>query len=113
VAATGCLPDGRKTFGLFQAFWGARNGGIGEAISSKPKCVVSNTLTDPEWEGTTVISGDAEARVRELKQWPGGELLVVGSTALAGWLLEKELVDELNLIRRGAGFHGAGPPHSA
>jgi len=92
---------GRKTFSLFESYWGARSDddGFGEAISSKPKYVVSNTLTGSAWAGTTVISGDVAARVRELKAQPGGELLVVGSTALARWLLENELVDELNLIQ--------------
>ena len=54
---------GRKTFGLFETYWGARSddGGFGEAISSKPKYVVSTTLTDPSWQQTTVISGDVAA----------------------------------------------------
>lgn len=92
---------GRKTFSLFESYWGARrdDGGFGEAMSSKPKYVVSNTLTESAWDDTTVISGDVAARVRELKEQPGGELLVVGSVALARWLLENELVDELNLIQ--------------
>ncbi|MGL4178346.1 MAG: dihydrofolate reductase family protein [Dermatophilaceae bacterium] len=92
---------GRKTFGLFETFWGARSddGGFGEAISSKPKYLVSSTVTDPAWEHTTVVAGDVAARVRELKSLPGGELLVVGSVALARWLLENELVDELNLVQ--------------
>lgn len=92
---------GRKTFGLFETYWGARSddGSFGEAISVKPKYVVSSTLTDPAWEHTTVISGDVAARVRELKARPGGELLVVGSASLARWLLENELVDELNLVQ--------------
>lgn len=92
---------GRKTYSLFETFWGARSddGGFGQAISKKPKHVVSTTVTDPTWEQTTVIAGDVEARVRELKEQPGGELLVVGSAALARWLLENELVDELNLVQ--------------
>lgn len=92
---------GRKTYGLFETYWGERSddGSFGEAISSKPKYLVSSTLTDPTWENTTVISDDVAARVRELKAQPGGELLVVGSAALAGWLLENELVDELNLVQ--------------
>ncbi|MGV8880685.1 MAG: dihydrofolate reductase family protein [Rhodoglobus sp.] len=92
---------GRKTFGLFETFWGARrdDGGFGEAISSKPKYVVSTTLTDPAWEHSAVISGDIASGVRELKAQPSGELLVVGSTALARWLLENELADELNLVQ--------------
>lgn len=92
---------GRKTYGLFETYWGARSddGGFGEAISSRPKYVVSGTLTAPTWQGTTVISGDVAARVRELKAHADGELLVVGSAALARWLLENELVDDLNLVQ--------------
>ena len=76
---------GRKTYNLFDTYWGARSGdgGFGEAISSKRKYLVSTTITDPSWEKTTVLSDDVAARVRELKAQPGGELLVVGSVALA------------------------------
>jgi len=92
---------GRKTFDLFATYWGARNddGGFGEAISSRPKFVVSRTLTDPSWEHSTVISGDVADRIREIKARNEGELLLVGSVALAGWLLENELVDELNILQ--------------
>jgi dihydrofolate reductase len=92
---------GRKTFDLFATFWGARSDddSFGEAISSKPKYVVSNHLTDPAWEHSTVISGDVASEISKLKQQPGGELLVVGSAALARWLLENELVDEINLVQ--------------
>lgn len=92
---------GRKTFDLFATYWGARrdDGGFGEAISSRPKYVVSNTLTEPGWEHTTVLSGDVAAQIRELKAGADGELLLVGSVALARWLLEHELVDELNLLQ--------------
>lgn len=92
---------GRKTFDLFAGYWGARrdDGGFGEAISSRPKFVVSNTLSDPGWEHTTVLSGDVAGRIRELKTGREGELLLVGSVALARWLLENELVDELNVVQ--------------
>lgn len=92
---------GRKTFDLFATFWGARNddGGFGEAISSKPKYVVSNTLADPGWEHSAVISGDVAAEIRQLKEQHDGELLLVGSAQLARWLLENELVDEINLVQ--------------
>ncbi|WP_426518089.1 dihydrofolate reductase family protein [Diaminobutyricibacter sp. McL0618] len=92
---------GRRTFGLFETFWGARSddGWFGEAISSKPKYVVSNTLTAPAWAHTTVISGDVAAEIRALKAQPAGELLLVGSASLARWLLENEVVDELNLVQ--------------
>ncbi|MCR2809067.1 MULTISPECIES: dihydrofolate reductase family protein [unclassified Microbacterium] len=92
---------GRKTFDMFATFWGARSddGGFGEAISSKPKYVVSNTLINPAWEQSTVISGDVVAEIREIKAQHVGELLLVGSVRLARWLLDNELVDELNLVQ--------------
>lgn len=92
---------GRTTFAMFADYWGARrdDGGFGEAISSKPKYVVSNTLTDPTWERSTVISGDVAAGIRELKQSREGELLLVGSARLARWLLQQDLVDEINLVQ--------------
>jgi hypothetical protein len=37
-------------------------------------CQPSNTLTDPRWANTTVLSGDVAAAIGELKTKPGGEL---------------------------------------
>lgn len=92
---------GRKTFDQFAPSWGSQvgDGGFGDAISLTPKYLVSNTVTDPTWQDTTVISGDVAAGIRDLKAQPGGELLVVGSAALAGWLFEQQLVDELDLVQ--------------
>ncbi len=60
--------------------------------------MASTTLTDPQWADTTVLSGDLAAAVGELKAGPEGELQVHGSGALIRWLLENELVDEMNLF---------------
>ena len=60
--------------------------------------VASSTLTDPQWADTTVLSGDVAVAVGELKAEPAGELQVHGSGALIRWLLENDLVDEINLL---------------
>ena len=57
----------------------------------------STTLKDPTWQNTHVIADDVEAAVRELKATPGRELQVHGSGELLRWLLERDLVDELDL----------------
>jgi dihydrofolate reductase len=90
---------GRRTYELFADYWGVRSGDpISDALNTRPKYVASNTLTDPQWADTTVLSGDVAAAIGELKAKPGGEVQVHGSGALTRWLLENELVDEINLL---------------
>jgi dihydrofolate reductase len=92
---------GRRTYDLFAGYWGVRedlDDPIVGALNTKPKYVASNTLTDARWADTTVLSGDLAAAVGELKAKPGGELQVHGSGALTRWLLENELVDEMNVL---------------
>lgn len=71
---------------------------IAVALNTMPKYVASTTLTDPRWANTTVLSNGLAAGVGELKAKPGGELQVHGSGALVRWLLDNDLVDELNLL---------------
>ena len=67
-------------------------------MNTKPKYVASNTLTEPRWANTTVLSGDLAAAIGELKAESAGELQVHGSGALIRWLLENDLVDEITLL---------------
>jgi dihydrofolate reductase len=93
---------GRRTYEIFAGSWGTMTdpsqSPIGLALNSRPKYVASSTLTEPSWADTTVIAGEVAA-VSELKAEPGGELQVHGSGALARWLLENGLVDEINLLK--------------
>jgi dihydrofolate reductase len=96
---------GRRTYEVFAGSWGTGSWGanqgdnpISVALNTRPKYVASNTLTDPQWADTTVLSGDVAAAVGELKAKPGGELQVVGSLSVVRLLLENDLVDELILL---------------
>ena len=93
---------GRRTYDVFAGYWGAMaypgSGPIADALNERPKYVASNTLAAPRWADTTVLSGDLAAAIGELKAKPAGELQVHGSGALTRWLLENDLVDEMNLL---------------
>src|SRR3954452_4540850 len=92
---------GRRTYDLFAGYWGAFDDPtdpIRNALNTKPKYVASTTLKDPPWADTTVLSGDLAAAIGELKAKPEGELQVHGSGALIRWLLDRDLVDEVQLL---------------
>ena len=91
---------GRTTWGIWETYWPHHDGGdpVSHGINVLPKYVPSTTLKDPTWQNTHVIDGDVEAAVHELKAAPGRDILLQGSGVLLRWLLERDLVDELNLV---------------
>ncbi len=93
---------GRKTYQAFAEAWPSRTDDVGFAdkINSMPKYVVSETLRNPGWNNSTVISGDVAGQVSKLKEQPGGDILVAGSGQLVRTLLQDDhdLVDELRLM---------------
>jgi dihydrofolate reductase len=88
---------GRKTYDIFASFWPKQpdDDPIAKTFNALPKFVVSASLTDPSWSGTTVLP-DMES-VRALKD-RFEEIHVIGSGNLAGSLLDADLADRLNLF---------------
>jgi dihydrofolate reductase len=85
---------GRVTYEGFSAAWPGREGPFAEKINAMPKYVVSSTLTDPEWENTTVLSRDPIGEVAKLRDADAGPIMVNGSAQLVHALCEAGLVDE-------------------
>ena len=93
---------GRQTYEIFERSWGAvpemMVSPIGVALNGRPKYVVSTTLTDPQWSGTSLLSGDIAGAIRDLKARQVGEMVVPGSGVLVRWLLAHGLVDQFDLL---------------
>jgi len=94
----GSLLLGRKTYEGFAAAWPEREGPFADLFNSMPKYVVSSTLSDPDWNNTTVLSGDPAESVRELKESVDEPILLNGSAQLAHALTEAGLVDEFRVM---------------
>ena len=89
---------GRVTYDGFVASWPARSGDdFTDRMNSIPKHIASRTLETPEWN-STVLGADVVAGIRELKQQPGGDLVVYGSKTLVRTLIENDLVDRYNML---------------
>jgi len=100
AAADGFLV-GRQTFEDLRAYWPQQSddeSGITDYLNQVQKYVVSCTLTDPGWENTTVLSGEAVDDVRALKEQPGRDIVLTGSISLAHTLIDAGLVDEYRLF---------------
>jgi dihydrofolate reductase len=90
---------GRVTYEGFAAAWPKMNKDeFGQKMNSMPKYVFSNTLTEANWENSTILSGNFAEEMSKLKQTVEGTILVAGSRQLAQGLLEHDLVDELRLL---------------
>src|SRR3712207_1709560 len=92
---------GRRTFEDLRGYWPKLSDdptGISDYLNRVQKYVVSSTMTDPEWENSTVLSGDPVEEVRALKERPGHDIVVTGSIALCHTLIEGGVVDEYRLF---------------
>ncbi len=91
---------GRKTYEEFASYWPHQPSDVQPAdfMNGTPKLVVSNTLTNADWEPTTVISGDVVGQLNALKKQPGKHIGITGSAKLVRTLLRDGVLDELRLL---------------
>jgi dihydrofolate reductase len=89
---------GRRSYEYFGSRWRVRTGPLAERLDALPKYVVSSTLTDPDWNNSTVLRGDVVAEVATLKREVEGEIVVPASYRLARTLIAHDLVDELRMV---------------
>jgi dihydrofolate reductase len=89
---------GRRSYEYFASRWQSRTGDWAARLNSLPKYVVSSTLESPDWNNSTVLTGDVVNEVSKLKRERNGEIVVYASRPLVRTLIDRDLVDELRLI---------------
>jgi dihydrofolate reductase len=92
---------GRRTYEEFAAVWPHQDSDtdpFARFLNETPKLVASNTLKSLEWGPAELISGDIAQAVADLKQKPGGDVIILGSSTLVGSMLEAGLLDVLELF---------------
>ena len=92
---------GRKGYEEWAGYWptAEQDEGFAQFINAVPKFVATRTLKGPlAWQNSTVIEGDLEAFVKDLKAREGGEIAVMASISVVRQLFLAGLLDELALI---------------
>lgn len=97
LRAADAMLMGRNTYEVYAGAWPGRDGEYAELINQIPKYVASTTLSDPDWNNTTVLDGDLVEAARELRDRNGASILMHGYGPVAKTLLAADLLTELHL----------------
>ncbi|MEX2551899.1 MAG: dihydrofolate reductase family protein [Actinomycetota bacterium] len=89
---------GRKTYDIFVNHWPkvGNEDPMAAYINNVDKYVASRTMESADWGNTAVIR-DVATEVARLKDQPGGEIGVPGSSNLIQSLLKHDLIDEFRI----------------
>jgi dihydrofolate reductase len=120
ISETDAILLGRVTYEYWKDYWPtATYEPFASHINEKPKYVASTSLHKVEWGGKTniaLLEGDTIEALKTLKSQPGKRISVAGSPTLVRYLLDQDMLDELQLmihpVVAGSGrhlFESAGP----
>ena len=97
---------GRVTYQMMAGYWptaadspDATKHDIDHArwVNNAPKLVFSRTLESVDWQNSRIVRDDFPAEIARLKQQPGKNLLMIGSTKTAHTFMQLGLIDEYRL----------------
>ncbi len=94
---------GRVTYQLMASYWPTptaieNDPIVADKMNSLPKIVFSRTLDKVEWENSRLVNENIAEEVSKLKQQPGKDLAIFGSSDLALTLIQHGLIDEYRII---------------
>jgi len=96
---------GRKTATDFIPYWDSAatqpDGSwyeVAKRIAAARKVVFSRTLDKPEWNNTSIESGDVVEAIERLKATNKNDIIVYGGVSFVASLVENKLIDEFHLF---------------
>ena len=105
IAPCGTAIYGRKTYEMMENFWptaeqlpqaapGSHLVEHARWVNAADKILISRTRKTTSWQPTTIISENVVAAIRELKQQPGKDMVMLASTSIAQLLMSHGLIDQ-------------------
>lgn len=95
---------GRRNAEGFRGYWvpvgqdenaEPRDRAYGQWLENVEKIIFSNTLTETDWNGARIVKGDPAEVIRELRNQPGGDIVINNSLSLIRALLAADELDRL------------------
>jgi dihydrofolate reductase len=107
VNAADTLLLGRVTYQSFAGSWphvpdnpnvSPEEKAYANRLNEMRKIVFSRTLSDVEWNNSTLLKEVVPEEITQLKQQPGGDMLIYGSASLVQILTNHGLIDEYQVL---------------
>ncbi len=94
---------GRRTYEMMANYWPTPSATrddpiIAKKMNAMPKIVFSRTLEKVGWNNSRLIKENIAEEISSLKQRPGKDLIVFGSSDLAVSLIQMHLIDEYRIM---------------
>jgi dihydrofolate reductase len=94
---------GRVTYELMASYWPTpaattNDPIVADKMNSLPKIVFSKTLASVEWQNTRLVKENIAEELAKLKQQPGKDLIIFGSSDLAVTFIQHGLIDEYRIM---------------
>jgi len=114
VNDAGMLLFGRVTYEMMASFWPTKQAIetdpiVASLMNSLPKLVFSRSLAKADWHNTRLVKTGFVEEVSRLKEQPGKDLCILGSSDLAVTFLQAGLLDEVRILLNPI-ILGAGKP---
>lgn len=94
---------GRVTYEMMASYWPtpaavSNDPIVAGKMNSLPKIVYSKSLSGVNWQNTRLIRDNFVEETLKLKQAPGRDLIIFGSSDLAVTFIEHGLIDEFRIM---------------